>query len=82
MSSVQSHQTSNPNSIAQAATIAALSGGTEEIDAMRTIVNQKYDLRIQDYKNGRKHWETNLSLIMMLRGHKPAIQNETTKNSF
>lgn len=35
MASLQSHATSNPNSIAQAATIAALSGGTEEIDAMR-----------------------------------------------
>lgn len=34
MSNVQSHTTSNPNSIAQEATIAALNGPKEELDAM------------------------------------------------
>ncbi len=35
MASLQSHATSNPNSIAQAAAVAALSGGKEEIEEMR-----------------------------------------------
>ena len=35
MANVQSHASSNPNSIAQAATIAALEGPTEDIDIMR-----------------------------------------------
>lgn len=35
MANVQSHASSNPNSIAQAATVAALSGGKEEIETMR-----------------------------------------------
>ena len=43
----------------------------EEIERMKTIVNQKYDSRIEDYTFGKKYWETNVSLIMMLRGIKP-----------
>ena len=35
MANLQSHASSNPNSIAQAATVAALSGGYEEIEAMK-----------------------------------------------
>ncbi len=35
MANVQSHASSNPNSIAQAATVAALSGGKEEIEIMK-----------------------------------------------
>ncbi len=35
MANVQSHASSNPNSIAQAATVAALSGGMEEIEVMK-----------------------------------------------
>ena len=35
MANVQSHASSNPNSIAQAATVAALSGGKEEIEMMK-----------------------------------------------
>ena len=35
MANLQSHASSNPNSIAQAATVAALSGGYDEIEAMK-----------------------------------------------
>lgn len=35
MASIQSHGASNPNSIAQAAAVAALSGGLEEVEKMR-----------------------------------------------
>ena len=42
----------------------------EEIDAMKQIVNKKYDDRIQQYDQGIKHWDTNLSIIMMVRGIK------------
>ncbi len=43
----------------------------QEIETMKTLINQKYDSRIRDYKAGKKYWETNLSIIMMIRGNKP-----------
>ena len=42
----------------------------EEIDAMKQIVNGKYDLRIRQYDQGIKHWDTDISIIMMVRGIK------------
>ena len=47
IASLQSHATSNPNSIAQAATIAALSGGKEEIDAMRKEFEKRRDYMVE-----------------------------------
>ena len=47
MASLQSHATSNPNSIAQAATIAALSGGKEEIAAMRKEFEKRRDYMVE-----------------------------------
>ena len=43
----------------------------QEIETMKDFIHQKYDLRIRDYETGKKHWETNLSIIMMIRGSKP-----------
>ena len=43
----------------------------KEIEEMKTIIHQKYDSRIRDYTSGKKYWETNVSLIMMIRGIKP-----------
>lgn len=47
MSSLQSHATSNPNSIAQVATIAALSGGREEIEAMRKEFEKRRNYMVE-----------------------------------
>lgn len=41
MSNIQSHATSNPNSIAQYATIAALEGPTDEIEMMRKAFEER-----------------------------------------
>lgn len=41
MSSIQSHQTSNPNSIAQAASLEALTGPQESVFAMREQFNKR-----------------------------------------
>ena len=41
MSNIQSHAASNPNSIAQAATIAALEGPQDEVEAMRKIFAER-----------------------------------------
>ena len=41
MANVQSHTTSNPNSIAQAATVAALSGPTDDLDAMKKAFDER-----------------------------------------
>ena len=41
MSNVQSHTTSNPNSIAQAATVAALTGPTDELEVMINAFDER-----------------------------------------
>lgn len=43
ISSIQSHATSNPNSIAQKASLAALNGGTAFIDSMRETFSKRRD---------------------------------------
>ena len=47
MANVQSHASSNPNSIAQAATVAALSGGKEEIEVMRKAFSERRDYMVE-----------------------------------
>lgn len=46
MSSVQSHATSNPNSIAQWASVAALSNGYAEVEKMRRVFQERRDLAV------------------------------------
>lgn len=43
MANVQSHAASNPNSIAQAATLAALKGPQDEVEAMRKVFKERRD---------------------------------------
>jgi len=43
---------------------------TDEIDKWTTIINQKYDTRIEHYHNDNKLWDTNVSVTMILRGIK------------
>lgn len=47
MSNIQSHATSNPNSIAQAAAEAALNGGEEEIEKMRLEFLKRRDYMVE-----------------------------------
>lgn len=46
MSSVQSHATSNPNSIAQAASVAALNGGIDFVCEMKAEYKKRRDLMV------------------------------------
>ncbi len=46
MANLQSHATSNPNSIAQAAALAALGGGQEEIAAMKKAFQERRDYMV------------------------------------
>lgn len=43
----------------------------EEADTVISLINEKYDHRIQQYLRGEKIWNTNVSLTMILRGEKP-----------
>lgn len=43
---------------------------TEEVEEMKCLTNQKYDLRIEQYNREEKQWDTNVSIIMILRGKK------------
>jgi len=47
MANLQSHAASNPNSIAQAATVAALSGGMEEIEKMKAEFKRRRDYMVE-----------------------------------
>ena len=47
MANLQSHAASNPNSIAQAATVAALSGGKEEIAFMKAEFKKRRDYMVE-----------------------------------
>lgn len=42
----------------------------EEIEEMKRLVNAKYDTRIAQYDRGEKQWNTNVSIIMVVRGVK------------
>lgn len=48
MANIQSHAASNPNSIAQAATIAALGGGESEVDRMRRHFMRRRDFMVEE----------------------------------
>lgn len=47
MANLQSHAASNPNSIAQAATIAALEGGMEGVEEMKRHFEQRRDFMVE-----------------------------------
>ena len=42
----------------------------EEIREMIRLTNEKYDARLRDYESGIKHWDTTVSILLMLRGTK------------
>ncbi len=41
-----------------------------EIETMRRLINEKYDVRLRQYDNGEKQWDTNVSVTMIVRGTK------------
>ena len=43
---------------------------TKEVEEMKCFVNAKYDSRIAQYDRGEKQWDTNVSIIMVIRGVK------------
>ena len=42
----------------------------EEGEEMKRLTNVKYDTRIEQYNRGEKQWDTNVSIIMVVRGIK------------
>ncbi len=43
---------------------------SDEIEEMKRLANVKYDTRIAQYDRGEKQWDTDVSVIMVLRGTK------------
>ena len=41
-----------------------------EVEEMKRLTNAKYDTRIEQYDRGEKQWDTNVSIIMVIRGVK------------
>ncbi len=41
-----------------------------EIENMKSITNNRYDLRMKQYERGEKQWDTNVTVIMVVRGVK------------
>lgn len=42
----------------------------EEIETMKHLIHAKYDTRIAQYDRGEKQWDTNVSIIMVIRAVK------------
>ena len=42
----------------------------DEASEMKRLANAKYDIRINQYKRNEKQWDTNVSIIMVVRGVK------------
>ena len=42
----------------------------EEVDEMKRLTNSKFNIRIEQYNCGEKQWDTNVSIIMVMRGKK------------
>lgn len=42
----------------------------DEVAEMSRLIHKKYDERIQQYHNGEKQWNTNVSITMVVRGEK------------
>lgn len=42
----------------------------EEIDTIKSLINARYDKRLQLYDDGAKQWDVSVSLVMVLRGSK------------
>jgi len=51
MANIQSHASSNPNSIAQAATVAALEGGMEEVEIMKKHFVRRRDFMVDMFNS-------------------------------
>jgi len=43
---------------------------TQEMEEMKRLVNAKYDTRISLYDCGKKQWDTNVSIMMVIRAVK------------
>ena len=52
----------------------------QEVEEMRGLANAKYDTRIEQYQRNEKQWDTNVSIIMVVRGVKQdiSIQDNNT----
>lgn len=42
----------------------------EEAEKMKCLAKAKYDTRIEQHERGEKQWDTNVSIIMVIRGIK------------
>lgn len=42
----------------------------QELEKMKSLANAKYNTRIEQYDRGEKQWDTNVSIIMVIRGIK------------
>jgi ubiquinone/menaquinone biosynthesis C-methylase UbiE len=47
---------------------AVQSSNLDGMDRMIEIINDKYDTRIELYRNGKRQWDTNTSITMIIRG--------------
>lgn len=44
----------------------------DEFDTMERVIQEKHDLREAQWARGEKQWDTTVSIIMVIRGRKPA----------
>lgn len=58
------------NSIESVPAITPEQFTAEELSEMARRTNDKFDARLRDYEKGIKHWDTTVSILMMVRGIK------------
>lgn len=67
---IDAHRKSHLDAVSAWRRIAPEQVSEEELSGLKKIICQKYDRRIELYEEGKKQWDTSVSLTMVLRGIK------------
>lgn len=67
---IQANRANDLEAIQKVANTLSTDFTRKEIEAMRRIANEKYDIRLGQYDKGEKQWDTNVSVTMIIRGTK------------
>lgn len=67
---IQSNRQGELDSIESLLHVAKDAVSVDEVEEMKRLVNAKYDKRIALYEAGKKQWDTNMSVTMIVRGVK------------
>ena len=67
---INANRKSDLESVDKLLYIAAHEVSSSDVEELKRLVNAKYDKRLELYDKGLKQWDTNMSVIMVVRGIK------------